>query len=254
MQNHQTGWRTISFEPPLDNTPFQISASPPLAKQCFPIFLTLPVRSFVDWGMQLDSDCTDIRHARNCCSTLRARPNDFAENEETVFDWIRYRSVKQRYMWQCDINLTGHELPAPTVNINFGTERGTWGKNWLRDLASSGFAGGRMGTYLGCLVVLTRISTHLLPVLLSRNTSIYRTQLKDDSRLPTQIWRIYVIHFAEVLFEDDSRVARHVIYYYGSVGPLLEDENSKLIHSTRCENVGRQRSGVGHRHQVTHGL
>ena len=96
-----------------------------------------------------------------------------------------------------------------------------------------------MGTYLGCLVVLTRISTHLLPVLLSCNTSIYRTQHRDDARLPTQIWRIYVIHFAEVLFEDDSRVARHVIYYYGSIGSLLEDENSKLIHSTRCENVGR---------------
>ena len=67
MQNHQAGWHTISFEPLLDITPFQISASPPLAKQCDPIFLTLPVRSstagivFVDWGMQLDSDCTDIQ-------------------------------------------------------------------------------------------------------------------------------------------------------------------------------------------------
>lgn len=105
MQNHQAGWHTISFEPLLDITPFQISASPPLAKQCDPIFLTLPVRSstagivFVDWGMQLDSDCTDIQIPDTLVivAVLRAQPNDFAENEEHT---RLYRSVDAIHVTQ----------------------------------------------------------------------------------------------------------------------------------------------------------
>lgn len=67
-------------------------------------------------------------------------------------------------------------------------------------------------TFVACFLVIPVFIGHSL-----RTTVDYRLRYGG-----------FLIHFAEVLFEDDSRVARHVIYYYGSIGPLLEDENSKL--------------------------
>lgn len=123
---------------------------------------------------------TDPGHARNCRSTLRAQPNDFAENEEHT---RLYRSVDAK------------SGSAPSR-----------GPNGYIMLVSRGVDADQH-IFVACFLVIPVFIGHSL-----RTTVDYR----------------FLIHFAEVLFEDDSRVARHVIYYYGSIGPLLEDENSKL--------------------------